>query len=70
MIITSVKKQKGYEFISEMKEKYGSINNLNELFKKTNNMKMHVDLRNWKYYETHLDEEIETTESIVLNNHC
>ena len=31
---------------------------------------MYVDLRNWRYYETHLNEEIETSESIVLNNHC
>ena len=70
MIITSVKKQKGYEFTSEMKDKYGSIENLEDLFQKSNNMKMYVDLRNWRYYETHLNEEIETSESIVLNNHC
>ena len=70
MIITSVKKQKGYEFTSEMKDKHGSIENLEDLFQKSNNMKMYVDLRNWRYYETHLNEEIETSESIVLNNHC
>ena len=39
MIITSVKKQKGYEFTREMKEKYGSIESLDELFQKSNNMK-------------------------------
>ena len=70
MIITSVKKQKGYEFIQEMENKYGSIDHLDKLFKESNNMKMYVDLRNWKYYENHLEEEIETTESIILNNHC
>ncbi len=70
MIITSVKKQKGYEFIQEMENKYGSIDDLDKLFKESNNMKMYVDLRNWKYYENHLEEEIETTESIILNNHC
>ena len=47
MIITTIKKQKIYEFTEEMKEKYGSIDNLNELFQKSNNMKIYVDLRNW-----------------------
>ena len=31
------------------------------------NMKMYVDLENWRYYRDNLDEEIELTESLVTN---
>lgn len=67
MIITLVKKQTGYEFIKEMEETYKSISELEKLFKRTNNMKMYVDLENWKYYKDNLDEEIELTESLITN---
>ena len=67
MIITLVKKQNGYEFIREMEETYKSISELEKLFKRTNNMKMYVDLENWKYYNLNPDEMIETTESLVTN---
>ncbi|MBQ2636314.1 MAG: MarR family transcriptional regulator [Methanobrevibacter sp.] len=67
MIITLVKKQKGIEFIQDMEKTYNSINELEKLFERTNNMKMYVDLQNWKYYKDHLDEEIEITESLVTN---
>ena len=62
-----VKKQTGHEFIKEMEETYKSISELEKLFKRTNNMKMYVDLENWKYYKDNLDEEIELTESLVTN---
>ena len=67
MIITLVKKQKGHEFIREMEETYKSLSELEKLFKRTNNMKMYVDLENWKYYNQNPDEMIETTESLVTN---
>ena len=67
MIITLVKKQTGLEFISEMEDTYKSINELEKLFKRTNNMKMFVDLENWRYYKENPDETIETTESLVTN---
>ena len=67
MIITLVKKQKGREFIQDMEKTYNSINELEKLFERTNNMKMYVDLQNWKYYKDNLDEEIEITESLVTN---
>lgn len=67
MIITLVKKQKGLEFIQDMEKTYNSINELEKLFERTNNMKMYVDLQNWKYYKDNLDEEIEITESLVTN---
>lgn len=67
MIITLVKKQSGHEFIKEMEDTYKSINELEKLFNRTNNMKMYVDLENWKYYKDNLDETIEITESLVTN---
>ena len=67
MIITLIKKQTGYEFIKEMESTYKSINELEKLFERTNNMKMYVDLENWNYYRNHLDEEIEISESLVTN---
>lgn len=67
MIITLIKKQTGIEFINEMEKTYKSINELEKLFEKTNNMKMYVDLQNWKYYKDNLDEIIETSESLITN---
>ena len=67
MIITLVKKQTGYEFIKEMEETYNSINELEKLFKRTNNMKMYVDLENWNYYRDNPDEMIEISESLNTN---
>lgn len=67
MIITLVKKQTGYEYIKEMEETYNSINELEKLFKRTNNMKMYVDLENWNYYRDNPDEMIEITESLITN---
>ena len=46
MIITLIKKQNGHEFIREMEETYKSISELEKLLKRTNNMKMYVDLEN------------------------
>ena len=65
MIITLVKKQTGEEFIKEMEKTYNSIPELEKAFKKTNNMKMYVDLENWIYYTNHLDETIELSESLI-----
>ena len=67
MIITLVKKQTGYEFVKEMEDTYKSINELEKLFERTNNMKMYVDLQNWKFYRDNLDEKIEISESLLTN---
>ena len=66
MIITLVKKQTGLKFIKEMELMYKSISKLEKTFKRTNNMKMYVDLENWKYYANH-PEMIEITESLISN---
>lgn len=67
MIITLVKKQSGKEFIQEMENTYKSMSELEKTFKRTNNMKMYVDLENWKYYSNHLDETIELSESLITD---
>jgi len=68
MIITLIKKQTGHEFIEEMELTYKSISELEKLFKMTNNMKMYVDLENWKYYKENPDETIEITESLFTES--
>ena len=45
MIKTKFKKQTGKEFVKEIEDKYKSISNLEELFDRTNDMKMYVDLK-------------------------
>ena len=67
MIITLIKKQTGKEFIKDMEKTYHSISELEKTFKRTNNMKMYVDLENWKYYANHLDETIELSESLITD---
>lgn len=67
MIITLVKKQTGKEFIQDMERTYNSITELEKTFKRTNNMKMYVDLENWRYYNNHLDETIELSESLITD---
>ena len=54
------------QLVEEMKSKTNT-SELEKLFKRTNNMKMYVDLENWKYYNLNPDEMIETTESLVTN---
>ena len=69
MMISTNRKLTGREFIEEMKREYNSIDDLEELVSNTNDMKMYVDLRNWKYYRNHLDEEIEITQTVISQNH-
>ena len=69
MIITSTEKYTGQEFVKIMENKYKSLTDLEKLFKKTNNMKMYVDLKNWKYFMDNPEEEIEISESYFLKYH-
>ena len=69
MIVTEIRKLNGSEFVNEMESTYNSIDELEELFKKSNDMKMYVDLQNWKYYNNHPDERIEITETRFSDNH-
>ncbi|KZX16170.1 hypothetical protein MBCUT_10360 [Methanobrevibacter cuticularis] len=67
MIINLNKKQTGLDFVKEMEKTYGSIDQLEKMFKETNNMVCYVDLNAWKYHLNHLYEEIERTTSIVTD---
>lgn len=67
MIITLLKKQRGYELIKDLEKKYGSIKELERLYNHTGNMLMLVDLENWKYFQKSPDEINETGKSIVTN---
>jgi len=67
MIVNLNKKQTGLDFIKEMEKSYGSIQQLEKMFKETNNMVYYVDLEAWKYHLDHLNEEIERTTSIVTD---
>ena len=53
MIITLVKKQKGISFINEMERTYNSLEELEKLYERTGNMKLYVEIENWKYYLQH-----------------
>ena len=66
MIITLIKKQSGREFVEEMEMTYKSIEELEKTFSRTNNMKMYVDLQNWKYYLHNPDEVIKTSETVFI----
>ena len=59
MIISLVKRQKGKTFIKSLENQYKTIENLEIIVNKTNNMKLLVDLDNWKYYANHPEELIE-----------
>ncbi|MBQ6218197.1 MAG: winged helix-turn-helix domain-containing protein [Methanosphaera sp.] len=59
MIISLVKRQKGKTFVENLENQYKTIENLEKIVDKTNNMKLLVDLDNWKYYVDHSEELIE-----------
>lgn len=59
MIISLVKRMKGSQFTDNLEIQYHSIKNLEKIVEKTNNMKLLVDLDNWKYYKDNPDETIE-----------
>lgn len=67
MIITLIKKETGKTVIKEFNEKYGSIKELERLYKKTGNNLFLVDLENWKYLNKNPDEEIESGEIKITN---
>lgn len=66
MIISLVKDQKGSEFVREMENTYGSLEEAKKLFKRTpRNVVLYVDIENWKYYRKHPHESIKRTTSII-----
>lgn len=59
LIITLIKKQKGGEIIKGFIKKYGTIKELEKLYKETGNNLFLVDLEDWKYLKENPDENIE-----------
>lgn len=67
MIITLTKKQKGHEVLKEYESKYGSIKELERLYKETGNPLFVVDYENWKYFQDNPNEELESGVTKVTN---
>jgi len=53
MIISLIKEQLGSEYVKEMEQTYGSIEEAEKLLKRTQprNMVIYVDIESWKYYK-------------------
>jgi DNA-binding Lrp family transcriptional regulator len=67
MIISLIKKQKANDFIKEMEEKYGSMKEIERLYRDTGNPLFLVDYENWKFLKENPDEEIERGVTRVTN---
>jgi len=67
--ITLIRKINGKGLIKLFKEKYGSLESLEKVFKeKKGNMKMKLDLDDWKYFLKNPDEKVEDSETIFVEN--
>ncbi|GAA5818825.1 MAG: conserved hypothetical protein [Methanobrevibacter sp. CfCl-M3] len=67
MIISLIKEQKGIEVIKEFEEKYGSLENLEDKWKRSKNALYYNDIETWKYYLKHPERPYKQTHSIVTN---
>ena len=67
MIITLIKKQRGHEVLKDYEKKYGSIREVERLYKETANPIFLVDYENWKYFKDNPDEELESGITRVTN---
>ena len=67
MIITLKKKQKGHEVLKEYEKKYGSMKEVERLYKETANPLFLVDYENWKYFKDNPNEELESGITRVTN---
>lgn len=69
MMLKLIKRRNGSEFIQELKDKYGSMENLQRLIKKDpDNLLYPLDYDDWLYYLEHPDEVIETEDVIFLKD--
>ena len=66
-MITLTKKQNGYEVIKEFTEKYGTIDELERLYKETWNNLFLVDYENWKYLKDNPDETLTSGITRITN---
>jgi len=68
MILSLIKEKTSEDFINEMKLKYGSLEQLEKAFEKTQRSILHVDLENWKYLEKHPEKTITLGETIFTDD--
>ncbi len=68
MRITLIRNIKGSELIQEFEKTYGSLNRLQKLHERNpENMKIYMDLDDWKYYLDHPDEVIEDGKTVITD---
>lgn len=65
MIISLIKEETSQEYDKRMTKKYGSLEKLEETFKKTPKNLLHVDLVNWQYLKENPEETIKIEEIIM-----
>ena len=64
--ITLTRKTNGKGLIEIFKKNYGSIENLEKILKEKRDMKMKLDLDDWKYFLKNPDEKVEDSETIFV----
>ncbi|MDZ4172145.1 MAG: hypothetical protein U1C19_08250 [Methanobacteriaceae archaeon] len=66
MKVTLIREISGAELIHGFEKTYGSINKLEKLHQRNpENMKIYMDLDDWKYYQEHPQEIIEDSKTII-----
>ena len=66
MKVTLKREISGAELIHGFEKTYGSINKLEKLHQRNpENMKIYMDLDDWKYYQEHPQEIIEDSKTII-----
>lgn len=64
MKVTPIREITGEELIHDLERTYGSINKLEKIYDRNpENMKIYMDLDNWKYYSTNLEEVIKDSKN-------
>ena len=66
---TVIRKTNGKNLVKLFKNKYGSIKKLEKSFEeKKGNMKMKLDLDDWKYFLKNPEEKVEDSETFFVEN--
>lgn len=69
MILKLVREMKGNEFVQQLKEKYGFLDNLKRLIKKDpENVLYPLDLEDWLYHLEHPQAKVTQSETIFLKD--
>jgi len=67
--IKTIKKTDGHGMIKKFKKTYGSIERLKKFSEENpDSMRAYFDLKDWMYYQKHLNEELELTETLLGEN--